>query len=270
MFEEMCCAIGSGVVTISPPTKTVAPANPLEATSASGLFTGAPLDFVKLVAAIAMTGGHTNEVLFNGDFLLLWRFDRIPFPLFCFAIACNMLRGTPTPGYVQMLLLLGVISQPIYALTLHPEIANILFTLAAGVCVADVLRRQDTKIQHITFAIGVMITFAFPSITKAGLEFGIAGILFPAAILFVLDGRSDHVVWLVALVIGQNWFGEYSPGDPWVLDALIDAVYAGLGSLVVLSIALLLKNRGRFLPRYAFHILYPGHLAVLAVLSQFV
>lgn len=218
-----------------------------------------------------MTGGHTNIALFNGDFLLLWRFDRIPFPLFCFAIACNLLRGTPTPRYVQMLLLLGIVSQPIYALALpFVEIANILFTLAAGVCVADVLRRQDAKIQHLSFAIGVAVTFAFPIFTKTGFEFGIAGVLFPAAILFVLDGRRDHIVWLLALVIGQNWYLEHWPGEPWVLDALIDAAYAGLGSLVVLSIALLLKNQARFLPRYAFHIFYPGHLAVLALLGQFV
>src|SRR5262245_8587385 len=55
------------------------------------LFVGAPLDFIKLVAAIAMTGGHINASLFNGDYLLLWRLDRIPFPLFCFVIACNLL-----------------------------------------------------------------------------------------------------------------------------------------------------------------------------------
>src|SRR5262245_33428410 len=35
------------------------------------LFVGAPLDFVKLIAAIAMTGGHTNISLFNSDYLLL-------------------------------------------------------------------------------------------------------------------------------------------------------------------------------------------------------
>jgi hypothetical protein len=116
----------------------------------------------------------------------------------------------------------------------------------------------------------VAITFAFPSATKTGLEFGIDGILFPAAILLVLEGRRGHVVWLVALVIGQNWNGEVAPGEPWVLDALIDAAYAGLGSLVILSIALVLQNQARFLPRYAFHIFYPGHLAVLAVLRQFV
>ena len=230
------------------------------------LFVGAPLDFVKLVAAIAMTGGHINASLFNGDYLLLWRLDRIPFPLFCFVIACNLLRGTPTPRYVQMLLLLGIVTQPIYALALPWEGANVLFTLAAGVCVAEVLRQQGARIQHIIFAIGVAVTFAFPKLTKTGWEFGIDGVLFPA-ILLVLAGRREHIVWLSALVIGQNWFGEISPGEPWVLDALIDAAYASIGSLVILSIALLLRNHDRFLPRYAFQIFYPGHLAVLAVLA---
>jgi len=163
--------------------------------------------------------------------------------------------------------LLGIATQPIYALVLPPYLANVLFTLAAGVCVTEVLRQQDARTQHIIFAIGVAVTFAFPRLTKTGWEFGIDGVLFPAAILLVLAGRREHIVWLSALVIGQNWYGEISPGEPWVLDALIDAAYASIGSLVILSIALLLRNHDRFLPRYAFQIFYPGHLAVLAVLA---
>lgn len=264
-------AIGSVMVIMSPTAKRGAATLGAHTTDTSAgwgnLFVGAPLDFVKLVAAIAMTGGHTNASLFNGDYLLLWRLDRIPFPLFCFVIACNLLRGTPTPRYVQMLLLLGIVTQPIYALALPWDGANVLFTLAAGVCVTEVLRQQGARTQHIIFAIGVAVTFAFPKLTKTGWEFGIDGVLFPAAILLVLAGRREHIVWLSALVIGQNWYGEISPGEPWVLDALIDAAYAGIGSLVILSIALLLRNHDRFLPRYAFHIFYPGHLAVLAVLA---
>ena len=99
--------------------------------------------------------------------------------------------------------------------------ANVLFTLAAGVCVTEVLRQQGARTQHIIFAIGVAVTFAFPSLTKTGWEFGIDGVLFPAAILLVLAGRRDHIVWLLLLVVGQNWYGEFSPGEPWVLDALI-------------------------------------------------
>jgi TraX protein len=260
-------AIGSVMVIMSPTKRGAATLGAHTTDTSAGwgnLFVGAPLDFVKLVAAIAMTGGHINASLY----LLLWRLDRIPFPLFCFVIACNLLRGTPTPRYVQMLLLLGIVTQPIYALALPWDGANVLFTLAAGVCVTEVLRRQRARTQHIIFAIGVAVTFAFPKLTKTGWEFGIDGVLFPAAILLVLAGRREHIVWLSALVIGQNWYGEISPGEPWVLDALIDAAYAGIGSLVILSIALLLRNHDRFLPRYAFHIFYPGHLAVLAMLWQ--
>lgn len=135
-------------------------------------------------------------------------------------------------------------------------------------CVTGVLRQQGVRTtQHIIFAVGVAVTFAFPRLAKTGWEFGIDGVLFPAAILLVLAGHREHIVWLSALVIGQNWYGEISPGEPWVLDALIDAAYASIGSLAILSIALLLRNHDRFLPRYALHIFYPGHLAVLAVLA---
>jgi hypothetical protein len=72
-----------------------------------GVFTGASLDLVKIVAAIAMLAAHVNEILLHNAWRPLWDFGRLAFPLFSFAVACNLLLGVKRPAYPQMFLLLG-------------------------------------------------------------------------------------------------------------------------------------------------------------------
>jgi hypothetical protein len=81
------------------------------------VFTGASLDLVKIVAAVAMTAAHANEVVLHNGWRPLWDFGRLSFPLFSFAVACNLLRGAREPAYLQMFLLVGALSQPFYPLS---------------------------------------------------------------------------------------------------------------------------------------------------------
>src|SRR6267154_1801028 len=53
------------------------------------MFTGAPLDVVKLVAAILMVVDHVNVIFLAHEANIWWKLGRIVFPLFCFATACN-------------------------------------------------------------------------------------------------------------------------------------------------------------------------------------
>ncbi len=238
---------------------------------ADTLIAGAPLDFIKLAAVIAMVGAHANVAIADDAYPLMWRISRISFPLFCFAIACNLRRGTAAAQYVQVLILLAAVTQPIYAF-LIPGIqsANVLFTLAIGVAIAHAMRTLRAQMQHAIFIVGIAATFTLPSIAQSGAEFGIVGMLLPAAILLVLEGHIGHVAWLLLLVLGLNWDVEPTPGQPSVSDAVMDAIFAGLGGLLVLSIAGILKNRRRFLPRYALHVFYPGHLAILALIRELI
>ena len=230
------------------------------------LIDGAPLDFIKLLAAIAMVAVHTDVMILGDSYLVLWGISRISFPLFCIAVAINLSREKPAPHYLLMLLLLAVATQPIYAIAIPGiQSANVLFTLAIGAAIAVAMQERHLAIQHIVFAIGVSLIFALPLVATAGFEFGLAGMLLPAAILLVLKGWRVHSVWLIALILGLNWSGESQFGY-WNSDAIIDAVFAGVGSLLVSLAAVTLRGRPRFLPRYFFHALYPGHFAALAAL----
>jgi hypothetical protein len=77
-------------------------------------FTGAPLDLIKTVAAVLMLGDHINSALLEPPALLVWRFGRIAFPLFCFVLASHIARGMDARTQVVRLLVFGALTQPIF------------------------------------------------------------------------------------------------------------------------------------------------------------
>jgi hypothetical protein len=229
-----------------------------------GIFVGAPLDVVKLVAAVLMVIDHVNVVFLKHDANVLWKLGRIAFPLFAFALACNLQRGTKAAGYVGVLLLLGAISQPIYAVALGAGDGNTLFTLAVGATILTALRSQNPVLQHAVFFAGAVAIFSSFLPARSGLDFGLAGMLFPAALFMVMDGGRSHVIWLVLMLVGLNW---YYP-NPWELAPIGTAMFTAAGVVTVLLLAAAFKNRPRFLPRYALHFFYPGHLLVLMAIYR--
>ena len=80
-------------------------------------FAGAPLDVIKLIAALLMIVDHVNAVFLGNHPTLWWHIGRMVFPLFCFALVCNLQRGSSVGKYLTMLLVLGAVSQPIFAAT---------------------------------------------------------------------------------------------------------------------------------------------------------
>jgi hypothetical protein len=223
-----------------------------------GVFTGASLDLIKIVAAIAMVAAHANEMLLHNAWRPLWDFGRLAFPLFSFALACNLLRGAKAPGYLQMFLLLGALAQPFYAAAFASDQADTLFTLAAGAAIAIFLRPLGALIQHGVFAAGIAVAFTPWIPAQAGVDGGIAAMLFPAAVLLALEGRRIHIFWLLLLLVSLNSFREMTPSD-----ILLTSLRTAILCMLVLLAAAALRRRPRILPRYALQAFYPAHLAIL-------
>jgi hypothetical protein len=230
------------------------------------LLAGAPLDFIKVVAAAFMVIDHANVVFLNHDLNALWQAGRIAFPLFCFALAYNFRSGATLVKYAGTLLLLGLVSQPISAYVLGESAANVLFTLAAGAILLTVLRRQKLPIQHLVFFCAAASTLLYTDPTRPFIDFGLPGLLLPAALFLVMQGRRSHLIWLVCLLFGLNW---HTP-DPWQFAPVAAFVIAVAGSGLALASSVALAGRPRFLPRYALHLFYPGHLLLLMLLHAVV
>ena len=225
-------------------------------------FDGAPLDFLKLVGAIAMIVDHVNTVLLKYAVFDLWYVGRLAFPLFCFGLVCNLHRGANVVVYVRTLLLFGIAAQPIYGATLGDD-GNILFTLALGVALAAALRGRPALLKHAVFAAGIAAILTPWLKARSGVDFGMAGVLFPAALLLLLEGGRLHAVWVLCLLLTLN---AHPPAGLFGTQTLVALLAAGPGSLAVLALALVLEGRARFLPRYALHFFYPGHLLILIAL----
>ena len=193
----------------------------------------------------------------------MWYLGRPVFPLFAFALACNLIRGTDVLDYVGKLALLGVFSQPIYATLMGIDEGNTLFTLVVGALLVVVLRVQRPAVQHLFFLAGIVTIFCSLFRVRAGLDYGMAGMLFPAALYLVLQSRLSFAPWLVLLLFALNW---YPDENPWSAQPVQAALFGGAASVLIAIAALSLKKRPRFLPRYALHVFYPGHLLVLLVI----
>ena len=222
-------------------------------------FAGAPLDIVKSAAALLMVVDHVNAIFLGNRPTLLWHVGRIVFPLFAFALVCNLRRGTDIGKYLATLLALGAVSQPIFAGAFGDATGNTLFTLAVGIAIVVIVRDQSPLIQHAVLAVGAIAVFSLGIQARTGLDFGLAGMLFPAALFLTLHHGIAFAPWLVALLIGLNWF----PPEPWRYAPLSTAAAAGAGAIAILAGASHFAGRKRFLPRYALHVFYPAHLLVL-------
>lgn len=227
---------------------------------------GAPLDVIKVAAAALMLADHVNSALVDPPSLQVWRFGRIAFPLFCFILSCHLVRGMSERSYAVRLLVLGILAQPFFtaAFPWSPREANILFTLAAGSALAAALAGRPAWVRHPVLGLGATVVLAWPWAARTGVDFGLAGMLVPAALTLVLLGSRAHALWLAILIFGLNALSKRPGEETWTTGATLDAVYAALGSLVVVGCAATMKGRPSFLPRYALYAFYPGHLLGLA------
>lgn len=116
---------------------------------------------------------------------------RVAFPLFALALAANVARQRPgalltgsNGRYLGLLLVFGIVSQPIYHAFIEPGEGNILFTLAAGLVIALCVRH----LTHQRWRIPVITASIVGAIILGGhLSYGASGILLPTAFLLALQ-----------------------------------------------------------------------------------
>jgi hypothetical protein len=226
-------------------------------------FTGAPLDLIKVAAALSMVVDHTSKILFGFKSTTCWYIGRAAFPLFVFAIAVHLLRGAEPWRYMQRLALLAVVSQPTYAIAFGTTEPDTVFTLAICVAVAALAYSQSALVRHLALAATIAAIFAPQLQARTGLDFGLAGIALPAALVLALGAGRGYWAWLALVLLGLSIY----PRTLFIYDlaALLSAAVGG-SAIVILSLAC--RGRQRFLPRFAFYAFYPGHLLVLALLKD--
>ena len=228
-------------------------------------FRGAPLDAIKLAAAVLMVADHVDTILLDGGAPWLWRIGRAAYPLFALVTALHLARGADARAYAAGLLLWAVPTQLVYAWAFPygSTEASILATLAAGTVLAGALGRAGSW-RHLAFAAGLAACFLAPQFARTGVDFGLAGIFLPAATLCALRRPWPDGLWLVACLLALNASGWHPPGESRLAATLGAAGTGAAGLGLAVGLAPFLARWGRFLPRWGLRVFYPAHLAALA------
>jgi hypothetical protein len=239
--------------------------------TSSWILTGAPLDWLKLIAMVLMVFDHVNTTLLDDKQLWMSWLGRGAFPLFAYAMACHLIKRPKLDNYLQRLLIFALFSQPAYVLALHDNSGNILFTLACGAIVGAWVIGEAGWRRHVLFTLALS-SFFFSDF----LDFGLVGVMLPTAIACALRGDRFAWPWLVVLTLqlngGLDHFFVLNDGLLSFTSITQDDIMTALCALI-LPVAILVLCRQfqgrRFLFRYALYLFYPAHLYVLALLSHF-
>lgn len=232
---------------------------------------------IKLLACLCMLIDHAGKMLFPNvpEMRLI---GRLAFPLFAYGIAVGAVYTKDPMRYLTRIVLLALISQPLYALGLAHETSamyavsffdnpiysainfylsswskpNILLSLALGLCIMICLRQK-----RYVLAVGLYVLCHRFS---AQLDYGIQGIHLMLLFYLLCEHPIANLAACSAFMIwwskgfGYTFFGFEFGMRIFALPAVIFACIP--------------MKRRVMLPKRFIYGFYPAHLAALAVLCR--
>lgn len=235
---------------------------------------------LKIIAMLAMICDHAGKMLFP-QYPVMRIIGRLAFPIYAYCIAAGCVYTRNPLKYLRRIVLLCLISQPIYAVALNHASAsmfavsfaekplqaavnfyihcwgtpNILFTLALGIVVIWTIRERQ-----LVFT-AAMLMFCW--LLRSKINYGMNGIIL--MLLFYLFCSRRWLSLPVVLAFMLSWAldgGKYS----------LFGIKFGIQMFAVCALPLIYvrTNTGIKLPKWLFYGFYPAHLVLIYVLDKFV
>lgn len=233
---------------------------------------------IRLLACLCMLIDHSGKMLFP-QYPVMRIIGRLAFPLFAYGIAVGAVYTRNPAKYLSRIVLLALVSQPLYAVGLDHETRamyaipfaeqpvhaavqfylnswykpSILFALSLGLLLILCLRSR-----HFALALGVYVLCLR---LGGALDYGINGI--HLMLLFYLlcehplacfAGVSSYIVWWALKGSGYAFFGQSFSMQIFSLPAAV--------------LACLPQPRRLRLPKWFVYGFYPAHLAALILLCR--
>lgn len=236
---------------------------------------------LKLVALLAMICDHAGKMLFP-QYPVMRVIGRLAMPIYMYCMAAGCVYTHDKLNYFRRVVLLALISQPIYAVAMnhtvgsmyaipfaeHPVRAalnfyvhswdahpSILVTLAFGMLLIYALRERQ-------LVIGAGM-FLLVWLMQNKLDYGIRGILLMMLFYAFCTKRwlslpivAAYMVWWGLQGSGYNWFGVEFGIQMFAVPSLI---------LIYLHTKSSLR-----LPKWLWYSFYPVHLLLILILDRFV
>lgn len=236
---------------------------------------------LKLVAMIAMFCDHAGKMLFP-QYPILRIIGRLAFPIYAYCLAVGCVYTRNYLNYLKRIVLLALVSQPIYAVSMAHSVPamysvsfaerpvqaalnfylnswvkkpSILFALALGLLLIWSLRERHLVIT------AAMLVFCW--MIKGKIDYGMNGIILMLLFYVFCERRWLSLPIVLAFML---WWavgsGSYS----------LFGIRFGTQMFAVCALPLIYLNThtGIKLPKWLFYAFYPAHLALIYVLDHFV
>ncbi|MBR4711898.1 MAG: hypothetical protein IKP10_07670 [Clostridia bacterium] len=224
---------------------------------------------LKIIALVFMFCDHAGKMLLP-NVPEMRVIGRIAFPIYCWCLVVGFHYTRRTWLYLLRLVLVGLISQPLYVLALNHKWTepNIMLTLAVALCGLWAIR-QKTFLSHIWGPLlalvaaellgcsygwkGVMIVYLLYAAQES--RWGIAGVMLAFCLYWGIGSATITRfcgIDLVAATKSKPWSSLLSP---WLK----------LQAMAVLSLPFLVIRfpKNLRMPVWIGYAIYPGHLALL-------
>ena len=245
--------------------------------------------FFMLVDHIAAAGlvDHSATFVLLGMTINLYNFMRIvgrlAFPIFAYCIAVGAIYTRNMPRYLGRILLLGLISQPIYVLALNhaPDASsldfanqtvlaalqwfglsfrycNIMFELALGLLVIWSLQERKYVVT------GFLTLLAWRLNPFLSTSYGVNGVALMVIFWALVDKPLTSLVWVLGFML---WWAPPSITLP--INGQRFSFSANSQFWMVLSLPLIYIRMGRNmrLNKWVFYLFYPLHLAAIYLIE---
>lgn len=239
--------------------------------------TNTDTSLLKIVAMITMLIDHSGKMLFP-DYPVMRMIGRIAFPIYAYCLAVGVVYTRHPLRYLSRMVLLGLVSQPLYALAMghannamyavsftdHPLRAavtfyvnswqepSILFALVCGLILLWAIRNRQ-------FPIAIAM-YLFCYLARDRLDYGMNGI--HLMMLFYL--LCEHPLISAACTASfMTWWGMRG----WGYQLFGMNINMQLFAVAALPLIYISTNTGIKLPKWLFYLFYPAHLALILFLN---
>ena len=230
--------------------------------------------WLKIIALVFMFIDHAGKMLFPGipEMRIL---GRIAFPIYAWCVIVGFHYTRSVPKYLLRILTVGLISQPLYMISLNHTWSqpNVFLTIFLGLCSLWGIREKKYLSQFWAPAAAVILAI------QLGADYGWKGVVLFIMLYAVRDSRTGIAAVMISYFL--FWGSFYSvtkslfgfPIDLSTLPSFLSqplTAFLRMETYAILALPFILTRfkKDLKLPRWTGYLLYPAHLLVLYVLEQ--